>query len=246
MNENNNPCPSCGQPASGSFCSHCGASLTASKKINAQAIVPWAAIGISVVALVISLVALDSGSGGSKSSPHSAIKMPAQTSPFALPLGSSFPATQQSASQPPDLSNLTPRQAADQLFNRIMTASENSNPQEVKRFAPMAVEAYKKLPVLDNDARYHLTLIYMAVGDINNTLDQLGKLRKNAPQHLLALILEHNLAEKIGHKKSAIKAYKDFLAAYETEILVGRPEYKDHEGSIDRFRKRAQDAVDKK
>src|SRR5688572_11944252 len=44
---------------------------------------------------------------------------------------------------PPDLSQMTPAQAALQLFNRVMRASEGGNTAEVQRFLPMAIQAHE-------------------------------------------------------------------------------------------------------
>lgn len=255
MNENTSKsvnCPKCNQTTEGNFCHHCGTPLTdqaAPMQWNAQTILPWLAIGISSVALIVAVVAFDTGKGAPKSLPHGVANMPAQTSPFALPLGSSFPAPKQAAKaagKAPDFTTMAPQEKADRLFNRIMLASENGNAKEALVFVPMAIEAYNSLGNMDNDARYHLTLIYMVAGDIKNTRAQLEILRRAVPMHLLGLIVEYQIAEKNGNKNDMAKAYKHFLAAYESEILVGRAEYKDHEGSINRFRKRAQASVAEK
>lgn len=209
----------------------------APKQWNVQSIVPWVAIGISVVALVVAVMALD---GQGKGASQTLTKTSKQSSPFALPLGSSFPAPKQSNDQAPDLSSMTPQEMADRLFNRVMTASENGNTKEALVFVPMAVEAYNNLGTLDNDARYHLALIHMVAGDIKNTKVQLAKLRQSAPKHLLGLMAEYQIASQSGNKDSAAQVYKSFLAAYDKEIAEVRAEYQDHRGSIERFRQAAQ------
>jgi len=147
------------------------------------------------------------------------------------------------AGQPPDLSSMTPREAADRLFNRVMTASENGNKEEAARFAPMAISAYDRVGPLDNDARYHVALIYMTIGNIKSARAQLEQLRKAVPHHLLAYMLEHDLAERSGNKSEAARAYRDFLAAYDKEMMTTRIEYQEHRGGIDRFREVAQSSV---
>jgi len=135
---------------------------------------------------------------------------------------------------------MTPRQAADRLFNRIMAANERGDSEEALRFVPMALEAYGLLGTLDNDARYHVALIHMAAGDIKSTRVQLDKLRQSVPNHLLGLMLEHQIAERSANKDSATRASKAFLAAYDAEMATGRAEYQDHQGGIERFRTAAQ------
>ncbi len=228
MNAKSVQCANCGKPAAGKFCSYCGASLTdreASKQWNAQMIAPWAAIGIASLALAVALVSLFERDRGA-----------ATPAPFSPPLTSTVPAP----GQPMDLSSITPREAADRLFNRVMAASESGNTVEALRFAPMALQAYENLGTLDNDARYHVALIHLTAADTKNARVQLDKLRQSVPNHLLGFMLEYQIAERNGKKDGAARAYKAFLAAYDTETAAGRAEYLDHRGSIERFHKAAQ------
>ena len=253
MNAKSVQCPSCGQSAAGKFCSHCGApivsacpscgtavkpgsracnncgtSLTApvaSAPWSAQTIAPWAALGIATIALVVALVALFNR-GNSAPVPEALLP----------PLSSTVPVPGQSV----DLASMSPRQAADRLFNRVMAASENGDTVEALKFAPMAIQAYDNLETLDNDARYHMALLHITAGDIKSARVQVDMLRLSSPNHLLAFMLEHQITERGGNKDSAAQAYKAFLAAYDAEIAMGRAEYQDHMKTIERFRKVAQ------
>lgn len=253
MNAKSIQCPSCGKPAAGNFCSHCGAPVVsvcpscdtevkpgsrvchecgesftaqvAPKQWNAQTIAPWVAIGIATIALAVALMSWFARSKGAEA--------PASLSPL---MTSTVPAS----GQPVDLASMSPREAADRLFNRVMIANESGNTEEALKFAPMALQAYDRVGTLDNDARYHVALIHMAAGDIKSARVQLDKLRQSVPNHLLGFMLEHQIAERNGNKDSAARAYKAFLAAYDAEIAKGREEYQDHLGSIERFRKAAQ------
>jgi hypothetical protein len=193
-----------------------------------QTIAPWAAIGIATIALVVALVPLF-GRGKSAEAP----------APLFPPLSSTVPAP----GQLPDLASMSPRQAADRLFNRVMTASENGNTTEALKFAPMAIQAYDSLGTLDNDARYHVALLHITAGDIKSARVQVDMLRLSSPNHLLGFMLEHQIAERGGNKDTAAQAYKSFLAAYAAEIATGREEYQDHMNTIERFRKTAQASV---
>ncbi|MBS1246576.1 MAG: hypothetical protein H6R47_775 [Proteobacteria bacterium] len=256
MNAKSVQCPNCGQSAAGKFCSHCGTpivsacpscgatvkpgsracqqcgtSLTspvAPAPRNAQTIAPWAALGIATIALIVALVALFSRDKGAVA-----------PDPLFPPLSSTVPVP----GQLPDLASMSPRQAADRLFNRVMAASENGDTAEALRFAPMALQAYDNLGTLDNDARYHVALLHLTTGDIKGARAQIDLLRKSAPKHLLGFMLEHQIAERSGNKDSAARAYKAFLAAYDAEIAMGREEYQDHMNTIERFHKTAQTSV---
>lgn len=234
MNAKSVQCPNCGNSAAGKFCSYCGASLTPQegpRQWNAQMIAPWAAIGIASVALIVALVSLfDRGSGA------------AAPEPFSMPLNSAAPAP----NQPVDLSSMTPRQAADRLFNRVMAANEKGDIVEALRFAPMALQAYDNLGTLDNDARYHVALIHMTADNLKSARAQIDQLRQSAPNHLLGIMLEHQIAVRDGKKDSAARAYKAFLAAHDAEMAAGRSEYQDHQDSIERFRAAAQASAARK
>ena len=253
MNAKTVQCPSCGKHAAGKFCSHCGSPIMsvcpscdsevkpgsrvchecgesldvrpASKQWTAQTIAPWVALGIATLALI---VALASWFGRSSGAPAPA--------PFSPPMTSAVPAPGQSV----DLASMSPREAANRLFNRVMAASENGNTEEALKFAPMALEAYDNLGSLDNDARYHVALLHLTAGDIKSARVQIDKLRQAVPNHLLAIMLEHQIAERSGKKDSAARTYKAFLAAYDAEIAKGREEYQDHLKSIEHFREAAQ------
>jgi predicted Zn-dependent protease len=224
-------CPACGQPTTGKFCKHCGASLTGTVSPaprNAQTIVPWVALGIAAIALAVALAAFfDRG------------KEAVAPAPLFPPLSSTVPVPGQSV----DLASLSPRQAADRLFNRVMAASENGDSVEALQFAPMALQAYENLGTLDNDARYHVALLHLTVGDIKSARVQIELLRKAVPNHLIGFMLEHQIAERSGKQDSAARAYKAFLAAYDAEIATGREEYQDHMNTLERFRKAAQTGV---
>ncbi len=252
MNAKTIQCPGCGKPAAGNFCSHCGAPIVSvcpscdaevkpgsrvcqecgeslvpavPKQWSAQTIAPWVAMGIATIALAVALASWFGRGNGAEA--------PAPLSP---PMMSAVPAP----GQPVDLASMSPREAANRLFNRVMIANESGNTAEALKFAPMALQAYDRVGTLDNDARYHVALIHMTMGDINGARVQLEMLRQSVPSHLLGFMLEHQIAERNGNKDTAAQAYKGFLAAYDAEIAKGREEYQDHLGSIERFRKAAQ------
>ncbi|GMR24032.1 MAG: hypothetical protein BMS9Abin37_2521 [Acidobacteriota bacterium] len=141
------------------------------------------------------------------------------------------------------ISNITPAQAAEQLFNHVMAASERGDAAEARRFAPMALEAYAQLGTLDNDSHYHVGLIHVTVGDTGSAQAELFTIRRSVPDHLLGIMLEHAIAEAKGDDAGAAEAYAQFLSAYDTEILKDRGEYRGHRTGIDGFRARASAAA---
>ena len=135
-----------------------------------------------------------------------------------------------------DLTAMTPREAADRLFNRVMAANEQGRTEEVIQFGPMALEAYKLVDPLDADARYHIGLISLLTGDIDEARVQIKNLEAEAPDHLLGLDLAYRVAEKTGDDRGMSVARARFAAGYGAEISSGRPEYEAHRATIEAFR----------
>lgn len=229
-------CPSCGAalPSEARFCHACGVSLAGEGGGGKWSVGKFA--GLSAMAGVIAVAAFAVVTFSEPDSPPP----PAPRSPmpmFGAPPAATLGAPPVAVSgQPPDLSRMTPREAADRLFNRIMMASEQGNRAEALRFVPMAVQAYGGLRALDRDAQYHLGLIHAVAGNRAIVDQQIAALRQGAPNHLLALVLEHDTAERSGDRAAVSRVLAAFSGAYNTEIVTGRPEYDAHRNSIERVR----------
>jgi hypothetical protein len=183
-----------------------------------SASVTWvAALAASVVIVV--LVAIRIGSGGQASAP------PPPSGPAGPPVA--------------DISQMTPREAADRLFDRIVRAAEAGDTAQVVRFQPMALSAYSMLEQ-DGDTRYHVGLIHSLTGNDDAARAQLDSLRATSPDHLLATMLEFSLAQLAGDEAGRRRAYRTFLDAYDAEFATQQPEYLAHQEAIDAFRAAAQ------
>jgi hypothetical protein len=135
---------------------------------------------------------------------------------------------------------MPPREQADRLFNRVMTAHESGDSAEVSFFKPMAVQAYAMLGGLDFDARYHVGLMHAVTGDAESARIQLDSLTQESPNHLLAAMLRATLGQLSGNEQERREAYRAFLDAYDDEIASAKREYMDHQGAIQAFREQAQ------
>jgi len=224
-------CPSCKSTVlpDARFCHHCGTNLDAAPapaRFHAPSIILYSIIGLAVLVAVSGVVMMSGGDA------PVAPPQPASRAPSA-PSGG--------GAQGVDLSQMSPREAADRLFNRVMTASEQGDMEEAQRFAPMAIQAYGRVDRLDADAHYHMGLIYSVMGDFGAVREQVAIIKQFDPNHLLGLILEHDVAEKEGNAFGAAKAAEAFAKAYDAEILSGRPEYDAHRNTIEKFHKRGTD-----
>ena len=143
----------------------------------------------------------------------------------------------------PDLSSMSPQEAAERLFNRIMTAAEQGDSGEAQRFVPMALQAYGQLGVLDNDGHYHVGLLHVTISDTDSAQAELDLIRQSVPNHLLGLQLEHAIAQALSDEDRVKEVNRRFLDAYDAEIATGRSEYQGHRRGIDGFRDRAAAAI---
>ena len=216
-------CPSCGTAllAESRFCHACGAA-------RAGAAPPglWTPKTITLAAAFVAVVVAITIGAGVLVTQYKAGNTPADrtAAPAAPP------------EQSVDISSLSPREAADRLFNRVMMAREQGDLESARGFAPMAVEAYGRVAVLDDDAHYHLGQIHVTAGDLEGARREIAVLRQAAPDHLLALILEHDVAAQADDPAAAQRAAAAFAAAYEAEIATARPEYEAHRKTIEDFR----------
>ncbi len=178
--------------------------------------------GIALVALVALVAGQRFGRSGSDSS-GGAPSPSTAAAPFAGASGNG---------QAPDISSLSPAEAAVRLYNRVMGAHERGRADSVQIFAPMAITAYQMLGTLDLDQRYDLGRIAAVAGDEPLARAQADTILSQNPNHLLGLILAGNAA-RIRKDAAAERTYHDKLvAAAAAEQAKKLPEYVTHENDI--------------
>ena len=129
---------------------------------------------------------------------------------------------------------MTPEEQADRLFNRVMTLFEQGDTARVQFMAPMAVEAYQRLPKLTLDQRYHLGRIGAITGVPQLATAQADTILQQRPTHLLGLVLAAQGARMRGDEAAARGYDRRLLAALSSEEKAGRPEYAQHANDITR------------
>jgi hypothetical protein len=140
---------------------------------------------------------------------------------------------------PPDISNMSPRERFDRLYNRVMRAAQSGDEATVTRFTPMALMAYAQLDTLDADARYHAALLQVHTGDVAGPTAQADTILRQTPGHLFGYIIRGTVARWQKDDKSLASAYAGFLEHYDAELKAGRVEYDEHKVSVDEFHKAA-------
>ena len=221
-------CASCGNQISPAarFCSQCGSpagrALTTSRDR-----IPWLIAGGAVAALMAALlIMLARESPNASAQPEVAAIQPSEA-----------------AESPPDISRMSPRERFNRLYNRVMQAAQAGDEATVTRFTPMALMAYAQLDTVDADTRYHAALLKVHTGDVTASRALGDSILAQTPGHLFGYMIQGTVARFQKDQKAVSRTYAAFLKRYEEEIKLGRPEYSEHQTSLQDFRKAALDAT---
>jgi hypothetical protein len=123
---------------------------------------------------------------------------------------------------------MTLREAADRLFNRVMTAVSANDSTEVVSFLPMALRAFELAEPLDTDGKFHLVLLRLTGQFNTEALEGAEEILSEQPTHLLGLAAAGDASLALGDSASARAFYGRWLDAYETERGKDLLEYRDH------------------
>ncbi len=139
-----------------------------------------------------------------------------------------------------DLSSMTPRQAADRLFNRVMIAASAGDDTEVRNFLPMAIRAHEIVEDLDADGKFHLVTLRLQASLNDDALASAEEILAEQPDHLLGLAGAADASLALGDSASARAFYQRFLDAYDSEMAKDLSEYGDHGALLPTMRATAQ------
>lgn len=218
-------CHACGAPlsATAKFCHKCGAAVATAAATGWRAGLPWALAGAALGALVTVLAMRGAGSRDlGRDAPAPGSRLPA-----------------------PDISQMSPQERANRLFNRVMILAEAGKNDSVRFFLPMALGAYRQLPELDADARYHIGLLQLAGGDATAALAEADTIQRSSPTHLFIYVLRAHAYQQQGNTQQERRAYADFLRTEPAEMAKNRPEYAQdaHLDALTRFKGEASRAT---
>ena len=130
--------------------------------------------------------------------------------------------------QPPDLSSMTPREAADRLFNRVMQAVSVNDSTEVVSFLPMAIRSFELAEPLDTDGKFHLVMLQLTGAFNAEALAGADEILSEQPNHLLGLATAGDASLALGDSAAAGAYYRRWLDAFESEQEKDLLEYRDH------------------
>ena len=255
-------CASCGNHASGRFCSACGASLeplacagcgemlspgarfchscgrahapvpndipiSTRGRSGPASSLPWIVAAIALITLLAFLAgsAFNRRRGSTLDAPQNALPQ----------AGLDDRGTSGDGSAPvrgPDISQLSPQERADRLFNRVMLLNSEGKTDSVLFFAPMAIEAYRMLSPMNADQRYDLGRIAEAAGALPLARAQADTILREIPTHLLGFILAARIAELEKRTGDLRKFEAALLDAYPSEAAKKLPEYERHGADI--------------
>ena len=255
-------CASCGNPASGRFCSTCGATLESlecagcGEKLSpgarfchncgrAQAAapndvaiglnsrsgpsssLPWIVAAIALITLLAFLAgsAFNRRRGSSLDAPQNALPQAGLDDRGAAGDGSA-------PVRGPDISQLSPQERADRLFNRVMLLNSEGKGDSVLFFAPMAIEAYRMLSPMNADQRYDLGRIAEVAGALPLARAQADTILAENPTHLLGLILAARIAQLDKRTQDLQRFETSLVRAYDSESARKLPEYERHQADI--------------
>jgi len=142
---------------------------------------------------------------------------------------------------PPDISNMSPRERFDRLYERVMRASSSGDAATLQRFAPMAIQAYGMLDSVDVDARYDVAVIKLHVGDIPGAKALADSMIRADRTHLFGYMIRATVGRFGGDSAAARSATATFMANYEAELKKRRPEYEKHKTALDNFKRQAEE-----
>jgi len=234
-------CQHCGSPMGEQFCNQCGAKLSGAPRFCNQCGAPQPGSGDGGGGRVGHRAAVAATVGGSNAPWWIAaiamlglilvlgvtmVKPAGPTAPAGgMPPGAGGnPAAGQSTL---DLSTMSPREAADRLFDRVMRTISAGDTAGALAFQPMAVQAYQGVEPLDLDGLFHQALLEGLV-DPNATLATVQRMLAIEPDHVLALGEGAQASLDLGDTAQAKEYFSHLVRVYDTQFARNLVEYDGH------------------
>jgi len=232
-------CSGCGSALSpgARFCHNCGNAVSSARaepvspevRPAAAASLPWIVAAIALVTLLAFLAgsAFNRRRGSSLDAPQNALPQAGLDDRTGAP-----PVAGDGAVRGPDISQLSPEERADRLFNRVMVLNGEGKSDSVLFFAPMAIEAYRMLSPMNEDQRYDLGRIAEVAGALPLAKAQADTILARNPNHLLGLILAARVAALDNRASDKASFESRLRQVYTSELAKKLPEYERHAADI--------------
>lgn len=243
-------CPGCGIETEGPYCPQCGTHLgpatchvcghvapmgsTACPECRSAVVgpqraqvgqapprLPWLAAGALLLAVTVTLVSQVETTPSQSAPSNVANSLTLGPAPYV------------------DLSTMTPTEAGERLFRRVMGALSAGDSQQARQFLPMAVGAYALVDSLGPDELFHLSLLKRAGGDFIEALATAERGLAEAPQHLLLLGAASEASLSNGDAITAARHAETLIRAYPDELGMKRQEYSTHQDLLVALKGRA-------
>ena len=211
------------------FCHRCGTPAGARPEAptaGTSTVLPWSIAAVSLI-ILITLVATRTWQASTAGVATGEAPPAGMVAPFANGGG---------GGAPPDISQMSPEERADRLYNRVMTYAERGVTDSAAFFSPMAMMAYNAIGQLNNDQRYHVGSIGLATGAKEGAeiaLAQSDTLLKADGNYLLGLMLAARAHEILGNTAKQKQFEAKFLNVLDAELKKPVDEYAAHRPSID-------------
>ena len=228
-------CNSCGTPMAGGDAIPSGGGRTGSPRPGAQAAAtgtvgteskaPWIIAGAMFIALmgvvVYPLVRQD----------EVALQMPTQSQPLSGGAGAV------------DLSSMTPREAADRLYDRVMQLAEEGDSTQVAFFVPMALQAYVNAEPLDNDGIFHLSMLQQTADDLPAAIETAERGLANNENHILLLYALAEAQVEAEDLAAAKATYQKMFDVWDAQIASGLADYDWHRNMLESIQERGREVL---
>ena len=235
-------CSSCGASVGKDdlYCAECGEPLRPKPDKPLSARLPWILSGLALVAFAVAIAFLVQGEAsprvGDDPVTGGVISGGGGRMEGEDPSGAPGPAEGGAMPSASDLAQMSPREAADRLFNRAMRLrSAGDSAGRAPFFARMGVRAYRQVPAAEvgPDLRFHVGLLQLVQGDVQAARAEADSILDAEPAHLLGLYLAARAAEAGGDGEAAGRWRDSLRAAAARADLDGRPEYRAHRALLE-------------
>lgn len=234
-------CPSCGQSGelTNEVCSECATPLVVSTAVQSTrepvarrtGVAGWAVSGALLVALAL------------------AMALPQIQSPSSLNAAAAQLTQRGGPNDGPgsaanvDLSTMTPREAADRLFLRVMRAAASNDDVELQSFLPMALGAYALVDGLDSQGSFRVALLQRIGGLEREAFATLTAGLSENPSHLLLLGSAMEVAVSLGEEQDARQYATRLVDDFDAERDRALPEYEENVAVLENLKLRADELL---